>query len=92
MVAEATRIDLSELVREDRVHSRIYTDPQIFELELEKIWYRSWVYVAHESEIAEPGDYKATTIGLQPVIVTRDADDGRIHVLLNRCRHRAATV
>lgn len=49
-------------------------------------------YVAHESEIAQPGDYKATYIGTQPVIVTCDADDGRIHILYNRCRHRAATV
>jgi phenylpropionate dioxygenase-like ring-hydroxylating dioxygenase large terminal subunit len=74
------------------IHGRAYTDQHIFDLEMERIFGRSWVYVAHASEVASPGDYKATTIGLQPVIVTRDADDGEIHVLQNRCRHRAATV
>src|SRR5581483_4288923 len=84
--------NVDDYVREDRVHGRVYTDPDIFDLEMERIFGRSWVYVAHESEISAPGDYKATWIGQQPVIVTRDADDGRIHVLSNRCRHRAATV
>jgi phenylpropionate dioxygenase-like ring-hydroxylating dioxygenase large terminal subunit len=83
---------ISDVLREDRVHGRIYTDPDIFELEMERIFGRCWVYVGHESEISEPGDYKSTWIGGQPVILTRDADEGEIHVLYNRCRHRAATV
>jgi len=91
MVIEAG-FNVDELVREDRIHGRIYTDQEIFDLEMERIFYRSWVYVAHESEISEPGDYKSTWIGQQPVIVSRDADTGGINVLFNRCRHRAATV
>jgi phenylpropionate dioxygenase-like ring-hydroxylating dioxygenase large terminal subunit len=85
-------LNIGDLVREDRVHARVYYDPDIFELELEKIWGRVWVYVAHESELTEPGDYKTAWIGTQPVIITRDADEGKIQVLFNRCRHRAATV
>lgn len=81
-----------DLVEETRVHSAVYTNPLVFAGELERIFYRSWVYVAHESEIREPGDYKTTSIGLQPVIVDRDADTGEVQVLFNRCRHRGSVV
>jgi phenylpropionate dioxygenase-like ring-hydroxylating dioxygenase large terminal subunit len=83
--------DLDHLVQEDRVHGRVYTDPDLFAEEMRNIFGRTWVYVAHESEIATPGDYKSATIGRQPVVVTRGGD-GEIHVLLNRCRHRASLV
>jgi len=74
-----------------RIHTQIYTEPAIFQMELERIFERSWVYVAHESELPNPGDYITTTIGTQPAIVSR-ARDGRIHVMLNRCRHRGSVV
>ncbi len=80
------------LVRDGELSGQTYTDPEVFELEMEKIFYRTWIFVAHESEISEPGDYKTTYIGRQPVIVSRGADDGEVRVLLNRCRHRGATV
>lgn len=81
-----------ELVEESRIHSALYSSPRVFAGELERIFYRTWVYVAHESEIAEPGDYKSTLIGLQPVIVTRAAESGELQVLFNRCRHRGSVV
>src|SRR4051812_41245467 len=74
-----------------RVHSAAYTDPEIFALELERIFECGWVYVGHESEIPAPGDYCTSVIGTQPVIVSRGAD-GMVHVLLNRCRHRGSTL
>ena len=40
-----------ELIRPDRVHGSLYSDPAIFEAELQNIWYRTWVYVGHESEV-----------------------------------------
>ena len=58
---------------------------------MRNIFERTWVFVGHESEIPKPGDYKTTSIGLSPVILCRD-ENNVIHVLLNRCRHRAATV
>jgi nitrite reductase/ring-hydroxylating ferredoxin subunit len=82
---------IGDLVEEDRFHASLYTDPRLFELEMERIYHRSWVWVGHESEIPQPGDFKSTRVGLTPVIVTR-ARDGQVHVLLNRCRHRGATV
>jgi len=86
-----TGIDYNTLVKEDRVHGRVYTDPDIFEEELEKIFYRGWVYVGHASEIPKPGDFRATTIGRQSVIMVRD-DDGQVQLLMNRCTHRANAV
>ena len=74
-----------------KVHRSVYTDTLTFERELRQVYYRNWVYVAHGSEIPRPGDYRTTTIGRQPVIVSRD-DDGGVHVLLNRCSHRGAVV
>lgn len=83
--------DYDDLARVDRTHISLYTDPAVLQDELERIFYRSWVYVAHESELPNPGDYKTTFIGLVPVIVSRDMA-GKVHVLVNRCMHRGATV
>lgn len=76
---------------EFRIHTRAYVDPGVFEAEMRRIFERTWVYVGHSSEVPEPGDYKTTLIGRQPVIVARH-EDGEIYVLLNRCRHRGAVV
>lgn len=80
-----------ELIQADRVHGSLYTDPAIFNAEIEQIWNRTWVYVGHESEVPEPNDYVVKSIGPQPVIMTRDKQ-GEIHLLLNRCTHRANLV
>ena len=74
-----------------RVHRDLYTNPAVFEAELDRIFGHTWVYVGHESEIPEPGSFTTTTIGRTPVIMTRTAE-GEVVVLLNRCTHRAATV
>lgn len=73
------------------VHSDVYTSAAIFELEMRRIFEASWVYVAHESQIPTAGDFVTTRVGTQPVIVSRHAT-GEVHVLLNRCRHRASIV
>ena len=85
------RIDYADLVRDDRVHGSVYYDPDIFADELEKIWYRQWVFIGHESEFPNPGDYRTERIGRQPIIIARDSQR-RIRAYLNRCRHRANTV
>ncbi|MBI3373699.1 MAG: Rieske 2Fe-2S domain-containing protein [Betaproteobacteria bacterium] len=77
----------ASLIREEHVHGSLYVDPAIFEAELEKIWYRTWVYVGHASEVPQPNDFVMKSIGPQAVIMTRDSA-GRIHLLLNRCSHR----
>jgi len=80
-----------ELVKHDRVHTSLYTDPAIFDDEMDKVFYSTWVWVGHASEIPEAGSFKTTFVGKQPVIVARDRKM-KVHVLLNRCRHRGATV
>lgn len=82
---------LAGLVQPDRVHTSLYTDPAIFELEMDRIFNNTWVWVAHASELPEVGSFKSHWVGRQPVIVVRDRKK-QVHVLLNRCRHRAATV
>lgn len=74
-----------------RVNRAAYSDPQVFDQEMDRIFHSNWAYVAHESEIPESGDYLTTTLGRFPVIVSRD-EGGDVHVLLNRCMHRAAVV
>ncbi|MFI8304997.1 Rieske 2Fe-2S domain-containing protein [Streptomyces sp. NPDC085927] len=79
------------LIKPEKVHGSLYTDQQIFGEELRKIWYRTWVFVGHESEVPNPNDYVRKKLGPQDVIMTRDAEGG-IHLLLNRCAHRGNQV
>lgn len=65
-----------------------YTDPAIFALEQKHIFTRTWAFVAHESELAEPGDYRTAEVGGQPVIAVR-GKDGEIRGFYNSCRHKA---
>jgi phenylpropionate dioxygenase-like ring-hydroxylating dioxygenase large terminal subunit len=80
-----------ELVQPDRVHTALYKDPEIFEEEQERIFKSTWIWVAHDSELPKPGDFVTTHIGKQPIIVNRDKH-GEVRVMLNRCRHRGATL
>jgi benzene/toluene dioxygenase alpha subunit/biphenyl 2,3-dioxygenase alpha subunit len=66
---------------------RIYQDPAIYELELERVFGRSWLMVAHEDHVPEPGDFLASYMAEDPVLVVRQRDGG-VKVLLNQCRHR----
>src|SRR3954471_228151 len=74
-----------------RVHKGVYSDPDLFELEMKYIFERTWNYLALESEIARPNDFVTRHIGRTPVLVTRDAQ-GRIGAFINACRHKGATV
>jgi phenylpropionate dioxygenase-like ring-hydroxylating dioxygenase large terminal subunit len=82
---------VADLVQPDKVHTSLYNDPAIFDEEMEKIFRNTWVWVAHVSEIPDVGSYKTHWVGKEPVIVVRDRKK-QVRVLLNRCRHRAATV
>ncbi len=88
-MASNGKLDLAYLVQPDRVHRSCYTDSDIFARELEYLFEHTWIYVGHESQVAQPGDYATTQIGRQPVIMVRDAA-GAIHVLYNRCPHRGS--
>ncbi|MEV0636058.1 aromatic ring-hydroxylating dioxygenase subunit alpha [Streptomyces sp. NPDC050619] len=91
MTPQPASTGAASLVTSDRVAGTLYTDPDLFEQEMDRIFHRTWVWVAHESEIARAGDFKTAWVGRRPVIVSRDRRGG-INVLLNRCRHRGASV
>ena len=74
-----------------RANRRIFTDEEIFELEMKYLFEGNWVYLAHESQLPNPGDYFSTYIGRQPVIITRDRG-GELHCLINACAHRGAMI
>jgi len=84
--------DLHKLIGEDwRAHHHIPFGPNLFHEEVERIWQKSWLYVAHESEIPHPGDFLTLTLARQPLLVVRSGDN-QVCVLFNICRHRAVTV
>jgi phenylpropionate dioxygenase-like ring-hydroxylating dioxygenase large terminal subunit len=83
--------DLSQLIEPGRVHRRVYADPAIFDLEMTRIFGVAWIYVGHESQVRNPGDYVCTRIGRKPVILVR-GEDGAVRVIHNQCAHRGAMV
>ena len=68
-----------------------YSDEQLYEDEMRDVFERGWTLVGHASEVAETGQYVATTIGREPVVVIRGSD-GELRALSNVCRHRGSTI
>ena len=85
--------EIDELVSLERgeIDRRIYLDPEIFELEMERIFGRAWLFLCHETQIPEPGDFFQTVMGRDNVLVVRQKD-GSIKAMLNTCAHRGNAV
>jgi 3-phenylpropionate/trans-cinnamate dioxygenase alpha subunit len=73
------------------VDRRIYSDPEIFELEMERIFGRAWLFLCHESQIPERGDFFQSVMGRDNVLVVRQKDGG-VRAFLNTCAHRGNAV
>lgn len=64
-------------------------DQGLFDLEMVRVYARSWLWLGDTEDLVEPGDYITGTIGYQPVMVIRQ-EDGSVRGFLNNCRHRAS--
>src|SRR5690349_7800159 len=82
---------LLKLVEDDRVHRDVYTDPEVFALEMERLWSRSWIYVGHTSQVPQAGDFLMLDVAGEPVILVRLPDES-VRVLRNRCAHKGTKV
>lgn len=82
-----------ELVDPERglLNRRLLGDPDIYRLEQERIFARCWLFIGHESEIPNPGDFVTRYMGESPIILCRQADRS-IGAFLNMCRHRGNRV
>ncbi len=70
---------------------RFYTDPAIYELELERIITRNWILAGHESQLPDSGDFKVLNVGNESAIIVRTATES-IKAFANVCRHRGSLV
>ena len=90
-------MDIKDLIIDDRrrgifkVHRSTMTSMELFRLERERIFNRCWIYLGHESEVENPGDYRRRTVAGRPLFFVRDKD-GRARVFLNSCPHRGALI
>lgn len=90
-----TQINIDNLLIEDkekgdyRVHRSIFTNQELFELEMKHIFEGNWIYLAHESQIPEINDYYTTYMGRQPIIIARNRQ-GELNAFINACSHLGA--
>ena len=73
------------------LEQRFYTDPAIYDLEIEKIVNRNWILAGHTSQLPEPGDFKVLNVGQESAIIVRGSD-GKLKGFANVCRHRGSLV
>lgn len=88
-----SKVDIAAMVdaQNGRIQPEIYTSQELYELELEKIFGRTWLFLCHVSQIPKAGDFFNTYMGEDPIVVVRQKD-GSIKAFLNQCRHRSMRV
>ena len=77
------------LVQDDQVHRDVYLDAELFEIEMEELFAKTWIYVGHESQVPKAGDFYTCDIGRRAG-GHGAAGDGSVRVLRNRCAHKGA--
>ncbi|HEY2254018.1 MAG TPA: aromatic ring-hydroxylating dioxygenase subunit alpha [Variovorax sp.] len=80
---------LRALVQDDRVHRELYLSEELFALEQERLFARSWLYVGHASQVPNAGDFWSLDLAGRPVMMVRQPD-GAVRVFYNRCAHKGS--
>jgi glycine betaine catabolism A len=90
---DVTPTSLQRLIRNRRpghsLDAAFYTDPAVFDADMDLIFRRHWIYVGVEPDVPEPGDVMTLDIGRDAILIVRD-DDGAVRAYHNVCRHRGA--
>ena len=86
-LSDGTKISDLTIPEEGIISSKVWSDPELYELELRRIFAKTWNFVAHETEIPNTNDYVTRFVGNDRVIVVR-TEDGGVNVFLNACVHK----
>ncbi len=89
---EALLVDEDTVRRRFRVHRSTMTSSEVFDVEIPRVFSRSWLYVGHSSEVPDPGSFVRRKVGGRPVFMVRARKTGELHVFHNTCTHRGALV
>ena len=87
--AGLSNFEMERIVSGNGLPPRFYYSPEIFEIEKQEIFAKTWQFAVHESEVSEPRSYAVGRIGDSEVLITRDRD-GELHAMRNVCIHRGA--
>ncbi len=94
-VMKNDELSIDELIASQKpghsLDQRFYTDPAIYDLEIEKIVNRNWILAGHASQLPEPGDFKVLNVAQESAIIVR-GKDGKLKGFANVCRHRGSLV
>jgi len=73
------------------LEGQLYSDPDVYQEDLDQIWHKEWIFAGHTIEINKPGEYLTVQIGNYPVVIVRD-DNGEVRAFHNACRHRGSRI
>lgn len=77
-----------DLAKASTLPAVFYREPDVYALERERLFARTWQPVARVADVQRPGDYVTNEIAGEPIVVVR-SDDGTLRAFFNVCRHRA---
>ncbi|WP_413299775.1 Rieske 2Fe-2S domain-containing protein [Bacillus sp. 1P10SD] len=86
-ITKETLMKLKEKMKQGLLPQWVLADRDMYDLEMEKVFGKTWQFLAHESELTEPGSFVTRWMANDPVLVTK-TKSGEINAFLNSCTHR----